>query len=68
MPIEITLKAQLAKRRISLVELSDRTGIAVRDLTLLRDNEAVAVRLKTLEALCEALDCTPAELITLRPE
>lgn len=64
MTIRLTLDQMLAKRRLSLVELSDRTGISVRHLTLLRNQEAVAVRLKTLDVLCKALNCTPGDLIS----
>ncbi|EGF92072.1 transcriptional regulator, Cro/CI family [Asticcacaulis biprosthecium C19] len=53
----------LARRRLSIVELSDRTGISVRDLEILRDQKAMALRLKTLDALCRALHCEPADLI-----
>lgn len=63
MVMRIHLDRLLAKRRLSLIELSDRTGISVRHLTLLRDQEAVAIRLRTLETLCRALKCTPGDLI-----
>ncbi|BBF81247.1 transcriptional regulator, XRE family [Asticcacaulis excentricus] len=64
----ICLSEQLARRRLSLVELSDRTGIAVRHLELLRDQKAVAVRLRTLESLCRALNCTPGDLLVIKDE
>ncbi len=53
----------LAHKRLSIVELSDRTGISVRDLEVLRDQRAMAVRLKTLECLCKALSCQPGDLL-----
>jgi putative transcriptional regulator len=62
--IRIRLAEALARRRLSIVELSDRTGISARDLEILRDNKAVAVRLTTLDALCRALDCAPGDLMT----
>jgi putative transcriptional regulator len=65
MAVRINIDQMLVKRRLSLVELSDRTGISVRHLTLLRDQHAVAVRLKTMEALCAALKCTPGDLFSL---
>ncbi|BEV09670.1 helix-turn-helix domain-containing protein [Asticcacaulis sp. DW145] len=68
MSVTICLSEQLARRRLSLVELSDRTGIAVRHLELLRDQKAVAVRLRTLESLCRALNCTPGELLVIKDE
>jgi len=63
MKIRIRLDEILALRRLSIVELSDRTGISVRHLNILRDNKALAVRLRTLEVLCEALGCEPGEII-----
>lgn len=68
MSVNICLSEQLARRRLSIVELSDRTGIAVRHLELLRDQKAVAVRLRTLESLCRALNCTPGDLLVIRNE
>lgn len=62
--IRIRLAEALARRRLSIVELSDRTGISARDLEILRDNKAMAVRLATLDALCRALDCAPGDLMT----
>lgn len=63
MKIRIRLDEILVRQRLSVVELSDRTGISVRHLNLLRDNKAVAVRLRTLEALCAALGCEPGDII-----
>ena len=68
MSVNICLSEQLARRRLSIVELSDRTGIAVRHLELLRDQKAVAVRLRTLESLCRALNCTPGDLLVIHNE
>jgi len=68
MSVNICLDEMLARRRLSIVELSDRTGIAVRHLEILRDQKAVAVRLRTLEALCRALGCTPGDLLVIRNE
>jgi putative transcriptional regulator len=61
--IKLRVAELLAKKRLSIVELSDRTGIAVRDLEILRDQKAMALRLKTLDALCRALSCSTADLI-----
>ena len=61
--IKLCLGQVLAKKRLSIVELSDRTGISVRDLEILRDQKAMALRLKTLDALCKALNCQPGDLI-----
>ncbi|MFT3997748.1 MAG: helix-turn-helix domain-containing protein [Asticcacaulis sp.] len=68
MSVIICLNEMLARRRLSIVELSDRTGIAVRHLELLRDQKAVAVRLRTLEVLCRALSCAPGDLLAIREE
>ena len=61
--IRIRLAEALAKKRLSIVELSDRTGISVRDLEVLRDQSAMALRLKTLDSLCKALGCSPGDLL-----
>jgi putative transcriptional regulator len=66
--IRICLAEALAKRRLSIVELSDRTGISVRDLDLLRDNQALAVRMTTLDVLCRALNCEPGDLLVREPD
>ena len=58
----------LAQKRLSIVELSDRTGISVRDLEVLRDQRAMAVRLKTLDCLCKALSCQPGDLLAYEPD
>ncbi|MEI9903259.1 MAG: helix-turn-helix domain-containing protein [Asticcacaulis sp.] len=63
MSIRFKLAEALARRRLSIVELSDRTGIAVRDLEVLRDQKAMALRMTTLEALCRALNCDAGELL-----
>ncbi|ESQ90292.1 helix-turn-helix domain-containing protein [Asticcacaulis benevestitus] len=61
--IKLKLAEVLARKRLSIVELSDRTGITVRDLEVLRDQKALALRLKTLDCLCRSLGCQPGELI-----
>ena len=61
--IKLKLVEVLARKRLSIVELSDRTGITVRDLEVLRDQKALALRLKTLACLCRSLGCQPGELI-----
>ena len=61
--IKLKLAEVLARKRLSIVELSDRTGITVRDLEVLRDQKAQALRLKTLDCLCRSLGCQPGELI-----
>lgn len=66
--IKLKLAEALARRRLSIVELSDRTGISVRDLEVLRDQKALALRLKTLDCLCRSLNCQPSDLIEHVPD
>jgi putative transcriptional regulator len=64
--IEINLDVMMAKRKISLKELSERVGITEANLSILKNNKAKAIRFSTLEALCEALECQPADLMTYK--
>ena len=61
--IEINLDVMMAKRKISLKELSERGGITEANLSILKNNKAKAIRFSTLEALCEVLECQPADLM-----
>ncbi|MFT4074761.1 MAG: helix-turn-helix domain-containing protein [Asticcacaulis sp.] len=61
--IRLKLAEMLARKRLSIVELSDRSGISVRDLEVLRDQQAMALRLRTLDCLCRSLGCTPGDLL-----
>ena len=63
MAIRLHLDRMLHARRMSLAELSDRVGIGVTDLSLLRSGQARAIRFTTLDALCRELDCQPADLM-----
>ena len=64
MPIVVTLDAMLAARGMSLAELSERVGITLANLSILKTGKARAVRLSTLEAICAALDCQPGEILS----
>jgi putative transcriptional regulator len=66
MPIIINLDVMLAKRKMSLTELSDRVGITMSNLSILKTGKAKAVRLETLEAICAALDCQPGDILEYR--
>jgi len=66
MPIIINLDVELAKQKMKLTELSDRVGISIQNLSVLKTGKAKAIRFSTLEKLCEALDCTPGDLIEYR--
>ncbi len=61
--IEINLDVMMARRRISLKELSARVGITEANLSILKNNKAKAIRFSTLEALCRELDCQPGDLL-----
>ena len=66
MPIVVNLDVMLAKRKMSLTELSDRVGITMSNLSILKTGKAKAVRLETLEAICRALDCQPGDILEFR--
>lgn len=63
MAIIINLDVMLAKRKMSVTELSERVGITMANLSILKNGKAKAIRLSTLEAICEALDCQPGDLL-----
>lgn len=58
----------LAKRKMSLTELSERVGITMANLSILKTGKAKAVRLETLDRLCAALDCQPGDLMEFLPD
>ena len=66
--INIRLDYVLLDRRMKLKELSEITGIAVNNLSVLKTNKARAIRFSTLEAICKALDCTPGDLMEYVPD
>ncbi len=68
MAIIINLDVMLAKRKMSLTELSEHVGITIANLSILKTGKAKAVRLSTLEAICEALDCQPADILEYRAD
>ncbi len=63
MAIIINLDVMLAKRKMSLTELSERVGITMANLSILKNGKAKAIRLSTLEAICETLECQPGDLL-----
>lgn len=63
MAIIITIDVMLAKRKMSVTELSERVGITMANLSILKNGKAKAVRLSTLAAICEALDCQPGDIL-----
>ena len=66
--IVMNLDVMLAKRKMSLSELSERVGITLVNLSILKNNRAKAIRFSTLDAICRALDCQPADILEFRPD
>ena len=58
----------LARRKMSLSELSERVDISIVNLSILKTGKARAVRFSTLEAICRALDCQPGDILEYRPD
>lgn len=63
MPIIVNLDVMIAKRKISLNELSERVGLTLSNLSILKTGKAKAIRFSTLEAICRALDCQPSDIL-----
>lgn len=63
MAIWVTLDRMLEEREMTLTELSERIGITLANLSILKTNKARAIRFSTLEALCRELECQPADLL-----
>lgn len=61
--IVVNLDVMMAKRKMSLNELSEQVGITLANLSILKNGKAKAVRLSTLDAICRALDCTPGDIL-----
>lgn len=68
MPIIINLDVMMARRKMSLNELSARVGITLSNLSILKTGKAKAIRFETLEAICTALDCQPGDILEFRVE
>ena len=68
MAVIINLDMMLAKRKMTLSELSDRVGISIVNLSILKTGKARAVRLSTLDAICDVLDCQPGDILEYRKE
>ena len=63
MPIVVNLDVMMAKRKMSLNELSEKVDLTLSNLSILKTGKAKAIRSNTLEALCKALDCEPGDLL-----
>lgn len=68
MAIIINLDVMLAKRKMSVTELTERVGITMANISILKNGKAKAVRFSTLDAICKALDCQPGDILEYRSE
>jgi putative transcriptional regulator len=68
MPIIVNLDVVLAQRKMRLNNLADAVGITPQNLSILKTGKARAIRFSTLEAICETLECQPADILEYRPE
>lgn len=68
MPIIVNIDVMMARRKMSAGELAEKVGITPANLSILKNNKAKAIRFSTLEALCKALDCQPADLLEYVPD
>ena len=67
MAIIVNLDVMMAKRKMTLSQLSEKVDITLANLSILKNNKAKAVRFSTLEAICEALDCQPGDILEFVP-
>jgi putative transcriptional regulator len=68
MPIVVNLDVMMAKRKMSLNELSEKVGLTLANLSILKTGKAKAIRFSTLEAICKVLDCQPADILEFSKE
>ncbi len=68
MPIIVNIDVMMAKRKMSLTELSERIGITMANLSVLKTGKAKAIRFSTLGALCKELNCQPGDILEFAPE
>ncbi len=68
MAIIIHIDVMLARRKMSVTELTERVGITMANLSILKNGKAKAIRLSTLEAICRALECQPGDILEYREE
>ena len=68
MAIEVNLDVMLAKRKMSMTELSEKVGITMANLSILKTGKAKAVRFSTLEAICRVLECRPGDILSYKEE
>lgn len=68
MAIIINIDVMLAKRKMSVTELSKKVGITMANLSILKNGKAKAIRITTLDAICKALECQPGDILEHQPE
>lgn len=68
MPIIVNIDVMMAKRKMSLTELSERIGITMANLSVLKTGKAKAIRFSTLAAICKELNCQPGDILEFAPE
>ncbi|MBJ6116791.1 helix-turn-helix transcriptional regulator [Pontibacter sp. BT310] len=68
MPIIVNLDVMMARRKMSLSELSERVGLTLANLSILKTGKAKAIRFSTLQAICEALNCQPGDILEFQPD
>jgi putative transcriptional regulator len=68
MAIIINIDVMLAKRKMSVTELTEKVGITMANLSILKNGKARAIRFSTLEAICNALDCQPGDILEYKRE
>ena len=68
MPIIVNVDVMMAKRKMSLNELSEKVDLTLANLSILKTGKAKAIRFSTLEAICKALDCQPGDILEYLPD
>lgn len=67
MPIKILLDLEMVKKKMSLTELSEKVGVSMTNLSLLKTGKVKGIRFNTLEAVCRVLECEPGDIIKYEP-
>ncbi|HEU5103097.1 MAG: helix-turn-helix transcriptional regulator [Chloroflexi bacterium] len=68
MAIKVNIDVMLAKRKMSVTELTEKVGITMANLSILKNEKAKAIRFSTLEAICKALDCQPGDILEYKSD
>ncbi|NLL29633.1 MAG: helix-turn-helix transcriptional regulator [Clostridiales bacterium] len=68
MAIIVNIDVMLAKRKMSVTELSEKVGITMANISILKNGKAKAIRFSTLDAICKALDCQPGDILEYRED